>query len=219
MHAAVSAFNKIMLTILVIAVVFAVLLLAEYLARFRGFHSEVTRKIVHIFVGVFVAFWPFFLDWWQIQLLSVGLLVVVLVSIKFNIFKSIHAVKRNAVGEVLFAVVIGLLATFAQDQFVFMAAMLSLSLADGLAALVGQKFGAKNAYTVLGRTKSIVGTVTFFVVSVLIMLAYVSLSGSNPTFLILLWLPLVATLAENLSGHGTDNLIMPLVVAFILMQY
>lgn len=207
-----------MFAIIVVAVVFSVLLLAEYLSRYKGVHSEITRKIVHIGVGVFVAFWPLFLSWQQIQLLSVGLLIAVLISIKFNIFKSVHAVKRNAAGEVLFAIAIWILATIAQDVLIFMTAMLILSLADGLAAIVGQKFGSKNAYKVLGRTKSIAGTLTFFVVSVLVMAIYIKLSGLPPSFMLLFWLPVVATVAENAFGHGTDNLVIPLIVVGVLLQ-
>src|SRR6185503_8307835 len=99
-----------MLTIVALAGVFLILVLAEYLSRYKGVHSELTRKLVHTAVGAFVAFWPFFLSWHQIQFIALAFLVVVLVSIKLDIFGSIHAVKRNVAGEVLFAVVIGLLA-------------------------------------------------------------------------------------------------------------
>ncbi|HSE29472.1 MAG TPA: hypothetical protein VLA77_02725 [Candidatus Saccharimonadales bacterium] len=207
-----------MLALAVVLVVLAVLLLAEFLARYTQIRSEITRKVVHILVGVFVAFWPFFLTWTQIQLLSAALLVVVLISIKLNIFKSIHAVKRNAWGEVLFAVVVGVLATVAQDKFIFMAAMLSLSLSDGLAAVIGEKYGVKTQYNVFGRTKSVVGTITFLVVEVLVMVGYSVFSGIAPSFLIFVWLPVLATIAENVSGNGTDNLVMPLLVALILLQ-
>src|SRR6185436_5556240 len=126
-----------MLTIVAVAVVFLILVFAEYLSRYKGVHSELTRKIVHVLVGMFVAFWPFFLSWQQIQVLSLLFLVVVVISIKLNIFGSIHAVSRNKMGEVLFAVIIGLLAFISSDPWIFAAAMLHLSLADGLAAVIG----------------------------------------------------------------------------------
>src|SRR6185369_5441559 len=122
-----------MWTIAAVAVVFLILVLAEYLSRYKGVHSELTRKFVHILVGVFVAFWPFFLSWRQIQALSIALLVVVLISIKLQIFNAVHAVSRNTMGEVMFALVIGLLAFISTDRWVFVASMLYLSLADGLA--------------------------------------------------------------------------------------
>jgi len=205
-----------MWTIAAIAVVFLILIFAEYLSRYKGVHSELTRKIVHVLVGVFVAFWPFFLSWRQIQLLSVLFLVAVLVSIKLNIFNSIHAVSRNKMGEVLFAVIIGLLAFISTNQWVFAAAMLHLSLADGLAAVVGLAYGEGNSYRIMGRTKSLAGSLAFFFSSLAIMVWYVSFSGVQPSAVSVLWLPVAATIAENLSGEGTDNLVIPLLVALVL---
>lgn len=205
-----------MWTIAAVAIVFLILVFAEYLSRYKGVHSELTRKIVHILVGMFVAFWPFFLSWRQIQFLSLLFLVTVLISIKLKIFNSIHAVSRNSMGEILFAVVIGVLATISTDQWVFAAAMLHLSLGDGLAAIIGLAYGEHNSYRLLGRTKSLAGSLAFFFASLAIMFWYVSFSGSEPSAVSMLWLPVIATVAENLSGEGTDNLVIPLLVALVL---
>lgn len=205
-----------MWTIAAVAIVFLILVFAEYLSRYKGVHSELTRKIVHVLVGVFVAFWPFFLSWRQIQVLSVLFLVVVLISIKLSIFNSIHAVSRNKMGEVLFAMVIGILAFISSDQWVFAAAMLHLSLADGLAAVVGLAYGEGNSYRIMGRTKSLAGSLAFFFSSLAIMVWYTAFSGVPASAVSVLWLPVAATIAENLSGEGTDNLVIPLLVALVL---
>jgi phytol kinase len=205
-----------MLALLAVVSVFLVLVFAEYLSRFKGVHSELTRKMVHILVGMFVAFWPFFLTWQQIQFLSLAFLVIVGVSVKLNIFRSIHAVQRNAMGEVLFALVIGILAFIVDDKWIFAAAMLHLSLADGLAAVVGLGWGEHNSYRVLGHTKSVAGSVAFFICSMLIMIVYVAFSKATADAVTLLWLPVVATVAENLAIKGTDNMIIPLLVGLAL---
>jgi dolichol kinase len=205
-----------MLALLAVVSVFLVLVFAEYLSRFKGVHSELTRKMVHILVGMFVAFWPFFLTWQQIQFLSLAFLVVVGVSVKLNIFRSIHAVQRNAMGEVLFALVIGILAFIVDDKWIFAAAMLHLSLADGLAAVVGLGWGEHNSYRVLGHAKSVAGSVAFFICSMLIMIVYVAFSKATADAVTLLWLPVVATVAENLAIKGTDNMVIPLLVGLAL---
>jgi phytol kinase len=189
---------------------------AEYLSRSKQIHAELTRKLVHVAVGTFVAFWPFFLSWREIQVLSLAFFFVVCISIKFNIFSSIHAVKRSITGELLFAVVIGLLALIATNRWVFMAAMLHLSLADGLAAVVGLGWGEKNSYKVLGRVKSVAGSLAFLVTSIAILAAYAILAHSSTSFATFIWLPLVATATENLAVQGTDNLVMPMVIALVL---
>jgi phytol kinase len=203
-------------TILVVLVTFCILVFAEWLSRAKQIHAELTRKLVHVAVGTFVAFWPFFLSWRQIQLLSLLFFIIVCISIKLNVFRSIHAVKRNMLGELLFAIVIGLLALISTNEWVFTAAMLHLSIADGLAAVVGLGWGDSNSYKVWGRTKSIAGSVAFLVASFCILAMYGILANSTTSFFTLLWLPLVATAAENIAVQGTDNLVMPLLIAVVL---
>ena len=53
-------------TALALLAVLALLLFAEYIARTRNIHTELTRKFVHMSVGTFVAFWPFFSSWHEI---------------------------------------------------------------------------------------------------------------------------------------------------------
>ncbi|MGH7157955.1 MAG: hypothetical protein ACREGD_02655 [Candidatus Saccharimonadales bacterium] len=196
--------------------VLAILLLAEYLSRYKGLHSELSRKLVHIVGGIFVATWPFFLSWGQIQMLSLLALLAAVLSIKFNVFKSIHAVKRNAVGEVMAALFIGILAFICDDPWIFAAAMLHLSLADGLAAVVGLAYGDNNSYKVLGETRSLAGNAACFFASVGIMLLYVFVGGASVGVLTLVGLPMLVTVAENFAVKGTDNLIIPLLVALVL---
>lgn len=204
-------------TIAVVLVTFCILVFSEWLARAKQIHAELTRKLVHVAVGTFVAFWPFFLSWHYIQLLSFAFIIVVALSVRFNIFTSIHAVKRNMTGELLFAVVIGLLALISTNKWVFMAAMLHLSLADGLAAIVGVGWGDSNAYKVFGKTKSIAGSSAFLVCSFCILIAYHLFAGSSTSVLTILWLPFLATAAENLAINGTDNIVMPMLIALVLM--
>jgi phytol kinase len=205
-----------LLTILVVAITFCILVFSEWLARAKEIHAELTRKLVHVAVGTFVAFWPFFLTWRQIQLLSLAFFIVVCLSVRLNVFRSIHAVQRNIMGELLFAIVIGLLALISTNPWVFMAAMLHLSLADGLAAVFGLGWGDTNKYKVFGRTKSIAGSLAFLITSFLILAAYGIFAGSSTSLLTLLWLPFVATAAENVAVQGTDNLVMPMLIAVVL---
>src|SRR6185295_1322058 len=114
-------------------------------------------KFSHILGGAFVAFWPFFLSWQQIQLLGLLFFIGMIISIKLDIFRSIHAVRRNGVGEMLAAFIIIVFAFICDDKWIYMAAMLHLSLADGLAAISGLAFGEHNSYKVLGETRSLAG--------------------------------------------------------------
>src|SRR3990167_8005707 len=154
--------------ILALFVLLILLLRSEYLYRKRTIHVEKTRKFTHITVGTFVAFWPFFLSFRAIQWISLFLLVAVLISKKLQLFRSIHAVERKSWGEALFAIGIGASALLTNNKWVFMAAILHLSIADGLAAIIGKKFGGKYSYKIAGHTKTLAGSTAFWLASVII---------------------------------------------------
>jgi phytol kinase len=195
---------------------FAFLAVVEYVSRTRRkIHSEITRKFVHMAAGCFVATWPFYFKWWEIGLLSLAALFVVSISIQYNILKSIHSVNRRSLGEVFFAIAIGLLAFLDGSHWIFAAAMLHLGLADGLAAIVGVKYGKRSRYEVFGYRKSRAGTLTFLAASVVITGAYFGVTHTHDWTLFAV-VPLLTTMTENIAVAGTDNLLVPLMVAGLL---
>src|SRR5580704_9866925 len=116
---------SILWTLLTVGFVGLLLYVAEKGSRVKHLHPELTRKFVHVTVGTFVAFWPFYLSWRDIATLSLAFLVVIALSVRYNVFHSIHAVSRNTTGEFLFALSIGLLSFLSNNKWVFMAAMLN----------------------------------------------------------------------------------------------
>ncbi len=192
------------------------LIVNELWWRRHKIHDEFSRKLVHITVGSFVAFWPFYLSWTEIELLSIAFLLVVGLSKYLNLFQAIHSVQRPTWGEVFFALAVGTIALVTHDQWIYMAAVLQMSLADGLAAVVGVRFGNSNRYRVFGQDKSVVGTLTFLVVSVAILVGY-GLQAPGVNFSAgLIGISLIATIWENIGILGSDNLLVPLVVALLL---
>jgi phytol kinase len=189
----------------------------EIWARRQQTHSEFSRKFIHITVGSFVAFWPFFLSWRQIELLSLAFVVVVLLSQSLGLFKAIHRVQRSTWGELCFAAAVGLVALLTHDKWIYVAALLQMSLADGLAAVIGQRYGRGNHYRVLGHTKSLVGTLTFFVVSLIILVAINHHLAAPLAAMTLVGISILASVVENIGIRGLDNLLVPLLVTLILM--
>lgn len=203
-----------MVSMIIVAVtVFWLILIGEYLARLFPKYPEFTRKFVHISVGSFVAFWPLILSWNQIVLMSLGFVVVVSISKYFHIFTSIHGIKRATWGEVYFGAVVGIIALVTQDGWIYMAALLHMSLADGFAAVIGMRYGKKYHYTVLGSLKSVVGTLTFLAISVGILVFYAQNDAYVAGYLPLLGLAMGATILENAGMRGLDNITVPLFIA------
>lgn len=205
-----------MTLILVIAVVAALLILNELWFRFHKHPGEFSRKFIHISVGSFVAFWPFYLEWWQITALSIAFVIVVSLSKYLNVFKAIHSVQRPTYGELCFALAVGVIALVTDSKAIYAVALLQMSLADGLAAIVGTRFGKNNQYKVWGGVKSLAGTATFFVVSLALLSIYSMYSGAYVDLPLLMALAAAASAIENLAAYGTDNLLVPLLVAAAL---
>lgn len=203
---------------MVFAVVVTFLLLSstELLWRRGHVRKEYARKLVHMSVGTFVAFWPLFLEWNEIRLLSLAFVLVISLSLWLKIFKSIHSVERPTWGEVLFALSVGFITLLTADSYVYMAAILHMSLADGAAAVIGERFGSRHRYTIFGQAKSWAGSAAFLIVSLAILTGYSLLTGGAIMPLYLGALALAATALENAGWHGLDNLLVPVVIAVIL---
>jgi phytol kinase len=202
--------------IVTVAIVFTVLIVSELWWRIRKPHDEFSRKFVHITVGSFAAFWPYFLSWNQILFLSASFIAVVLASQYFGIFKAIHAVERPTWGETCFAVAVGALAILTKVPAIYTVALLHMGLADGVAALVGTAYGKTNSYKVLGHVKSVVGSLTFLAISLCLLLGYATVAPSPINGLVIAGLAIAATTLENFAVRGLDNLLVPVLIAAVL---
>lgn len=198
----------------------AILLASEFLWRTSIFkRAETPRKLVHILTGVYIAFWPLLMSFRWIQALSLLMFAVVYASKKLHLFRSIHSVNRPTYGELLFPLGVFVSATFAQSGWVYLAAVLHLSLADGIAALVGVRYLKRFGYKVFGQQKTVIGTAVFYVCSLFIITATMitdpAAYGENVRLVVLL-LPLGTTFIENIAVYGTDNIFVPIAVITIL---
>ncbi len=204
--------------ILTVLAVFIVIVGSEWWWRRQNIHGEFSRKFIHITVGSFVAFWPNFLTWTQIELLSLAFLVIILLSQWLELFQAIHSVQRPTLGEVFFAAAVGATALLTHNKWIYMAALLQMSLADGFAAVIGTRFPGRHKYSIFGHAKSLAGTTTFFAVSVIILLAVSHWGGLGlqPAWIVTVSLLLCAL--ENLAIVGSDNLLIPLAVTVLLLN-
>jgi dolichol kinase len=184
--------------------------------RKKRYHPEITRKFIHISVATFAAFWPFYMSWTHIELISLLLFFGVVFARRYGYFKSAFSVKRSTWGELFFAMSIGFTALLSQDALIFTAAMLSLGIADGMAAVIGTLFGGGHQYKVFGSKKTRAGTITFLVAAFFIIWICGVLNGPHDTWTTAIWLPVLATIAENLGVQGLDNLFIPILVAISL---
>ncbi len=201
-------------------------LLTEILFKTKKLSNELIRKFLHISLGVYVSLWPFFLSWPAIYILVaifiVGIAIARLstrLSKKITIFGTIRKLDRPSHGDVYFCIGVGLTSLLTHDKYIFMASILTLSLSDGLAALLGKKYGSTTTIRVFGAKKSLVGSLVFLITTMLIMVLYYASSGVHVNTSTLIILPLFATFVESLSDKGVDNLIIPITILFGLKLF
>lgn len=205
--------------LLCVFAIFVFLCAAEALWRAKVIRGETSRKLIHIVIGTFVAVWPFLMPLKTIQLIGLAFLIVIVLSRWLHIFNSIHNVRRRTWGEILFAVSIILLPFISSSRLVFTAAVLHMSVADGLAGLIGTHFGGQTRFKMFGQAKSLVGSLTFALISYAIILGFFKASRIaqlGDINLMVIALPLLVTLIETASVKGTDNILVPLLVAAVL---
>ncbi len=206
-----------------LAAISMILVVSEALWRAKVLRGEAGRKGVHMLIGSFVAFWPYIMSFEWILAVSGAFLTVVILSHHFKIFHAIHDVRRRTWGEYLFAVGIGLAALmclqFDLPRWFFATAVLHLSIADASAALAGKRYGHTNGYKVFGQQKSIIGSLAFWTLSTAMIVTLVQLPeinyGTNALTLILV-LPIIATVVENITVFGVDNVAVPMTVLVML---
>jgi phytol kinase len=220
-----------MFTQLVVLIVLVVLLsfVGQQLADKHSKDNESFRKLFHIMHGVTVAGLAFVvpLDWIiGLEVLFFASMVITryLVSQSNHLLKIVgyfgraYKVGRISYGEFFYPLSVILIVLFAQTKWEFAAAVLILGLADAIAALVGKKYGAKTSYFVLGQKKSLVGSVAFLVVTILVLVAFASLAPhiAPISFWYILPIALLITLTENVGVYGSDNLLIPIAAIALL---
>ncbi len=205
-----------MALIITVSIILTLLVVNELWHRTHKSHNELSRKFIHITVGSFVSFWPYFMTWNQIRFMSLAFLVVIGISKYFNVFKAIHSVTRPTWGEVYFAIAVGAVTFITQTVWVYTAALLIMSLADGLAAIIGVKYGKRNSYKILGQVKSVAGTATFITVSILILGYFNTYYSTDLSLALVVSLSLIAGMIENAGVYGLDNLLVPVLSAAVL---
>ena len=212
-----------------LGVVAAIVLTVQVLFHFRLIAGEYSRKLVHILTALWMATWRFDLPFigevgkgltpLEITYLGLALFMTIFFVKQFGWFNSIFDVNRITYGEFVF--IIGVIATALvfPSPNVYALAIVNLGVADGLAAVIGMRYGRKK-YDVFGSTKSIAGMMTSFTVVVLSGIVFWLIAVDYRPELIFVISHIIATGAvvsglEFVSFKGLDNLTIPLATGLL----
>jgi dolichol kinase len=199
------------------------LTITELLGKYKILKGEYLRKFFHITAVSFIAFWPWLISWRQIQVLAVGIFLIMCAGRYVRPLSYHGRVRRVTYGDMFLAAAIFICSIIAHDKIFFAIAILEVALADGLAAVLGQTYGKSWGYKVFGYTKTVVGTMVFWLVTIEILTAGVlaahELFSFQDYYYLLLVLPPILTILENLAVFGIDNLIIPIITIAALRLF
>jgi len=221
---------------LVLGVLGALLALLRLFQVLAAPHPEVTRKLLHIGMGMVTLALPWLFDeLWPVLVLA-AVSVVLLLSLrlvkalKHGLGSVVVGVDRASLGEIYFplavAILFGLyLQTDEKDPatrvLLYCIPVLLLTLADAAAALVGIRYGQVQYATADGH-KSAEGSVAFLACAFLLVhvpLLLFTQTGRAECLLIALLLALLAMAVEAIAWNGLDNLVLPLASFLLLKVY
>lgn len=198
------------------------------LCQRSGASAEVSRKSVHVAMGIACAAFPWIFDrplpvWILAALATVPLALLRWVpALREGIGSTLHGVKRISYGEILFAPAVAAVFDLSNgDPLLHAIPVGILTVADAAGAIAGTRWG-RRLYVCGTSRKSVEGSAAFLAVAFLCTFLPLWLSGrTDPlqTLLIALTLAIVSMMAEGISDRGFDNLVIPLGSHFLLARF
>jgi len=210
----------------VITACFLVLVVvAEVWRRVAQPPAEWTRKLVHVGGGLICLALPLLItSHWVVLAMAIGMAVLFTTTRAAGWLASVHGIERKSHGTELYPLVVYLLFFMSQGQpWKYFICILVLAVADGMAALVGGRYG-KIRYEVENEWKSLEGSLVFLIVTfVAVQVPLVVwpdpmnlLPSAANCVLAALLVAMLVTAFEAISLGGSDNLWVPIGTYFVL---
>ena len=195
--------------------------------------DELFRKILHfILLGAYIPLVFAFRAWWMAAAFALSLMVILFPALslaqRIPIFSSFVNERKKgefkssmvlAVGMMAFSVTVcwGLFA----DRYLVLASIYAWGIGDGLAALVGKRFGKhKIQWKASDGKKSVEGSLTMFFCALVSVFAVLLARGGISVilcFVIALLASCVCTVAELISKNGLDTVVCPVAAMIVIL--
>ena len=206
--------------VLLVYIYVAILLLIS--EKLLSNYPEGSRKFLHIMTGNIAFLLPIFVTREVMAFAAAApFIVITLLMSPYTPIKSIRgrtSAAGHGMGLVYYSLTWTILAYLFFDNMVVIAiSILAMSYGDGLASIIGMKFG-KRRYNVFGDRKSYIGSFSMFMFTfftIIIALIYYNIMITKYVLIVMLFISFIAALVEGLTPKGLDNLTVPFVCVFI----
>ena len=194
--------------------IFSIFLLSSIFQKYRPNNNELKRKIIHIGIGPLIPNAKYLEIDQNSALFFTGIIsLLVLINYTFKIFPTIEDVERKSYGTLFYCLSLFILISlfWDRDPYSLITGFFIMTFGDGLAGLVGKTFNSRSWFF-LKQKKSLIGTLTMFVTSLMIVssLGYIQQNNLNLNYFTIAF---IATLLEQISFAGIDNFIVPITSA------
>ena len=187
--------------------------------------EEASRKFIHIMLGNwwFIAMY-FFTNVWFAIFVPITFVIINYVSYKQDLIKVMEREKQDGLGTVYYAISLLILAIvffgIYQKPILGLIPNLIMAYGDGFAAVIGKWIKSKT-YMVGETKKSIAGSITMFVISLIFIMGFLI---ANYTFgiwqiaLIGVVMAIAVTIIEAISSKGIDNFSVPISMLVMILM-
>ena len=199
---------------IIVIYIFLIFLLSIIYKIFNPNNKEALRKIIHIGIGPLIPLAKYLGVDQESALYFTGIVsLLILLNYRYTLFPNIEDVDRKSFGTLFycFSLFILIYLFWNKDPTSLIAGFFIMTFGDGLAGLIGKNSKSKSWY-LLKQKKSLFGTVTMFITSLVVILglAYFQQYSFNLNFI---FIAFIATVLEQFSIFGIDNFIVPISAA------
>ena len=196
---------------IIIIYLLLIFLISIVFKKFNKDSREIVRKIIHIGIGPLIPIAVSLKIDQKSALIFTGIIsLMVLINYTYKIFPTIEDVERKSYGTFFYCLSLFILISlfWNKDPYALITGFFIMTFGDGLAGLLGKSFHSKN-WIFFKQKKSLFGTMTMFLTS-LIVVCSIGYAQKNSFNLNYFTIAFFATVLEQFSVLGIDNLIVPI---------
>ena len=196
---------------IVLLYLFSIFLISIVFKKFNENSKEIVRKIIHIGIGPLIPIAQFLKIDQNSALVFTGFVsLTVLINYTYRIFPTIEDVERKSYGTFFYCLSLFILISlfWNKDPYALITGFFIMTFGDGLAGLLGKSFNSRS-WIFLKQKKSLIGTITMFLISLIVVCAVGNIQ-QNCFNLNYFTIAFIATILEQFSVLGIDNLIVPI---------
>ena len=190
---------------------FSIFLISIVFKKYNEDSKEIVRKIIHIGIGPLIPIAQFLKINQNSALIFTGIVsLMVFINYTYKLFPTIEDVERKSYGTLFYCLSLFILIClfWDKDPYALITGFFIMTFGDGLAGLIGKSLNSKS-WTFLKQKKSLFGTITMFLTSLIVVFStgYIQQNNFSLNYFTIAFF---ATVLEQFSLLGIDNFIVPI---------